>query len=229
MVDFSSNVSALRRIAVSQNTAANNVANINTPGFKEKQAVSGTESVSITTNQAQGGIAIKGNSIDVAVNGNGYLQVTTAEGPAFTRAGVITTNSSGLLADMNGYAFEPEIAVPAGTNAITIQGDGTVSADVNGTIQSLGQLNLTTFPAPGELTSVGNNLLQESINSGSGVSNAPGTGGAGHFAFGGLELSNVDPGNNFVTMIINAHSFAYNINALKVQEEMVQTTLSIKG
>ena len=229
MVDFSSNVSALRRIAVSQSTVANNVANIDTPGFKEKQAVLGTESVSITTNQAQGGIAIKGNSIDVAVNGNGYLQVSTPQGAAFTRAGVVTTNSSGLLADMNGYPFEPQISVPSGTNAITILGDGTVTADVNGTAQTLGQLYLSTFPAPGELTSIGNNLLQESINSGSGVTNTPGTGGTGYFAFGGLELSNVDPGNNFVTMIINAQSFVYNINALKVQEEMVQATLSIKG
>jgi len=229
MVDFSPNVSALRRIAVSQNTAANNVANIDTPGFKEKQAVSGTESVSITTNQAQGGIAIKGNSVDVAVNGNGFLQVSTPQGPAFTRAGVVTTNSDGLLADMNGFAFEPQITVPSGTNAITIQGNGTVTADVNGTATTLGQLNLTTFPAPGELTSVGNNLLQESIGSGTGVSNTPGTGGAGYFAFGGLELSNVDAGSNFVTMIINAHSFAYNINAIKVQEEMLQTTLSIKA
>lgn len=189
----------------------------------------GTQSATVTVNQSQGGLIVTNNLLDFAIEGNGYIAVSTAEGTAYSRSGTLSIDKNGIITDNNGNPLQPSVSVPASTSSISIQGDGVINADVNGTITPIGQLSITTFPNPDGLKSVGDNLLQESIASGAALTNTPGSGGAGDLVLGGLERSNVNLSDNIVTMIINQHTFAYNAKAISIQAEMDRVTLSIKG
>ena len=229
MMNFNASIGALLRLGRSQNVTANNMANVATPGFKESRTNFSDTGVSIGANTSQGGIAVQGKALDVAVNGTGYLVVSTPQGPAYTRSGVMTANAGGLLSDAGGHPFAPPVSVPANARAVSVGSNGTVTADVGGQSQSLGQLQLASFAAPGQLRNIGGNLLQASAGSGPAVTNAPGAGGTGSLAMGALEMSNTDVSRNMVTMILDANAFAYNVKAIKVQEQMSQSMLDIKA
>jgi len=229
MINFSSSVNALRNIGISQRVTSNNVANIETAGFKESRTVQGTQSATVTVNQNQGGLIVTNNLLDFAINGNGYIAVSSPEGAAYSRSGALSIDKNGVITDNNGNPLEPPVSVPTGASSISIQADGVINADVNGNVTSIGQLSITTFPNPGGLKQTGDNLLQESLASGSPLTNTPETGGAGSLVMGGIERSNASLSDNIVTMIINQNTFAYNVKAITVQEEMDRVTLSIKG
>ena len=229
MVDFNPNLNALRNIGTSQRVAANNVANAESTGFKESRTVLGTQSATVTTNAQQGGLVVTNNLLDYAIEGDGYIAFNTPTGTAYSRSGTLSIDKNGNLADANGNSLEPPVTVPAGANSIAIASDGTITADVNGTATTIGQLNIVTFPNPGGLSQSGEGLLRESAASGAPLINGPGLGGAGQLVMGGLESSNTNLGDNFVTMIINQSSFAYNIKAISIQQDMDRTLLSIKG
>jgi len=228
-MNFSASIGALLRIGRSQAVTANNVANVETPGFKESITTDSNSGVAITANMAQGGIAVQGNAMDMAINGAGYLVVGTPQGRAYTRSGVMTANPGGTLSDINGHSFQPQISIPAGARAVSVHSDGTVTADVGGATQSLGRLQLASFADPGQLRAIGGSLMQETGASGPAVLNAPGSGDAGSLQMGALEMSNTDLSRNMVTMILDSSAFAYNVKAIKVQEQMSQVALDIKA
>ena len=229
MVDFSSSVNALRNIGISQRVTANNIANVESAGFKESRTVQGTQSATVAVNRNQGGLIVTNNRLDFAINGNGYIAVSSPEGTAYSRSGTLSIDKNGVITDSNGNPLEPQISVPTGPSSISIQADGTINADVNGNATSIGQLSITTFPNPGGLRQTGDNLLQENLASGQPLTNAPDTGGAGSLVMGGIERSNASLSDNIVTMIINQNTFSYNAKAITVQEDMDRVTLSIKG
>jgi len=229
MIGFNSSVNALRNIGISQRVAANNVANVGTSGFKESKTVQGTQSATVAVNQQQGGLVITNNALDFAINGNGYIAVSTPEGTAYSRSGTLSIDKHGFLADSHGNPIDPPITVPAGASSISIQSDGVINADVNGKTASIGQLSITTFPNQGGLRQIGDNLLQESLASGQPLTNVPDAGGAGRLVMGGVERSNVNLADNFVTMIINQNTFAYDAKAIAVGNEMDRVLLSIKA
>lgn len=229
MINFNSSVNALRNIGTSERVAANNVANVGTSGFKESKTVQGTQSASVVVNQQQGGLIITNNALDFSINGNGYIAVSTPEGAAYSRSGTLNIDKNGSLSDSNGNPIEPPISVPKGASSISIQADGVIKADVNGSVASIGQLSITTFPNSGGLRQVGDNLLQESLASGQPSTHVPDAGGAGSLVMGGVERSNVSLSDNFVTMVINQNTFAYNAKAIAIESEMDRVMLSIKG
>ncbi len=229
MINFNSSVNALRNIGTSQRVAANNVANIRTSGFKESKTLQGTQTATVVVNQQQGGLTITTNALDFAINGKGFIAVSTPEGTAYSRSGTLNIDKNGSLSDSNGNPVEPPVSVPKGASSISIQADGSISADVNGNVTPIGQFSITTFPNVGGLKQVGNSLLQESLASGQPVTNVPDTSGAGSLVMGGVERSNVSLADNFVTMIINQNMFAYNAKAIAVAGEMDKALLSIKA
>jgi len=229
MVNFSSSVNALRHIGIAQRVTANNVANVESTGFKGSRTVQGTQSATVNVNQNQGGLIVTNNLLDFAITGNGYIAVSSPEGTAYSRSGTLSINKNGVITDNNGNPLEPPVSVPTGTSSISIQANGTINADVNGNATPIGQLSITTFPNPGGLKQTGDNLLRESLASGQPLTNTPGTGGAGNLVLGGIERSNVSLSDNIVTIIINRNTFAYNAKAITVQEDMDRVTLSIKG
>ncbi len=141
---------------------ANNLANVDTAGFKTIRPIfqdllyqnatqpggftsqdtnypsglqTGTGANVIATEPiiTQGGLQQTGNALDLAINGNGYFQVLTPSGTvAYTRDGSFELNAEGQVVTANGYPIQPPITVPAGAQSITIGTDGTVSVQLQG-------------------------------------------------------------------------------------------------
>jgi flagellar basal-body rod protein FlgG len=141
-------------------TIANNLANVNTTGFKRTRAEFqdllsetivqaqpagqlggcqpaplqvglGVRAGSTTRSMAQGDMVSTQNQYDLAIEGNGYFRIQRSNGDiAFTRAGNFRVDDTGRLVTQRGELLEPGITVPPDTVAVTVQSDGTVLAKV---------------------------------------------------------------------------------------------------
>lgn len=143
---------------------ANNLANVNTTGFKRGRAVfedllyqtvqqpggqssqntqlpsgsmigTGVRLVATQKMHAVGNISQTNNPLDVAVSGKGFFQVLMPDGTtAYTRDGAFQVDSQGKLVTSKGYVVQPQITIPAQTKNVTIGNDGTVSALIAGQV-----------------------------------------------------------------------------------------------
>ncbi|MEY6431892.1 flagellar basal-body rod protein FlgG [Thioalkalicoccus limnaeus] len=141
---------------------SNNLANVNTTGFKRGQAMfqdllyqtvrqpggletedtelpsgltlgTGVRTVATAKLFTQGNIVHTGNDLDVAINGRGFIQVLSPDGTVvYTRDGSLQRNSEGQLVTASGMLIEPAVTLPEATLTVTIGSDGTVSAQVAG-------------------------------------------------------------------------------------------------
>ena len=122
------------------------------------------------------------NELDIAIEGNGFLQVTLPSGEkAYTRVGRLKSDAEGRIVTTDGYPIEPNITIPARTLNISIEADGTVSAQIQGQTapQQIGTLELAIFPNPAGLKAMGKNLFMETDASGTATTGAPGQNGMG--------------------------------------------------
>lgn len=143
----------------------NNLANVNTTGFKKSRAVFedlmyqtirqpgsqsannsqiptglmvGTGSAPVATDRihSDGNMQNTEGSLDVAINGKGFFRVTLPDGSTgYTRDGSFKLNSEGQLVTSNGYLLDPPITVPAGSNKLVISADGRVQVTAQGAIE----------------------------------------------------------------------------------------------
>lgn len=233
---ISSALSALRAFSRKITNTANNIANINTTGFK-KRVVSFQESgsfkgVQIASNQpvhTQGSLIPTNNPLNIAINGRGFLRVGLPNGgTGYSRDGSLKKDSTGRLVTLNGNPIQPEISIPGDATGVSISGSGQVSAIINGQSQVIGQIELSFFQNPGGLVSLGNNLFSASNASGPAVNGIPGTGGLGTILQGSIESSNVDIVEESVNLITASAGYKANIKAIKAQNELLGTILDIK-
>jgi len=210
---------------------SNNLANVNTTGFKRDRAAfetlayqtitapgaaSSTESKYATGLNLGTGVRIQGtarintqgamqttnNSLDMALDGEGFFQVQMPGGTlGYTRAGNFSRSAEGLLVTSEGYQVMPGITVPEGATQITIGTDGTVSATIQGQTApaEIGQIQIATFPNPAGLQSKGDNYLTETAASGAVNMGVAGLEGRGQIRQGMLEGSNVNVVGNWST------------------------------
>jgi flagellar basal-body rod protein FlgG len=141
---------------------SNNLANVNTTGYKKGRAVfedllyqnvrqvggstsqdtlaptglslgTGVRVVATEKNYSQGNMQTTGNALDVAVNGRGFFQVLLPDGTlGYTRAGNFQTNAQGELVTSSGYRVQPGITIPDGAQSVTIGKDGVVTVQLAG-------------------------------------------------------------------------------------------------
>jgi flagellar basal-body rod protein FlgG len=137
---------------------SNNLANVNTTGYKEDRAVfedllyqnqaqvgadtsqttqspsglsigTGVQVVSTEKEYGQGSLTQTGNPLDVAIQGQGFFQIQMPDGTlAYTRDGTFQTNAQGQLVNSSGYVVQPGITIPQSAQSVTIGTDGTVTA-----------------------------------------------------------------------------------------------------
>ncbi|KZC18155.1 flagellar basal-body rod protein FlgG [Rhodanobacter sp. FW510-R12] len=173
----------------------------------------------------QGNIEQTGNSLDVAIQGRGFLQVTMPDGSiAYTRDGSLHMDQNGQIVTANGYAVDPAISVPANAQSITIGSDGTVSVSVPGqaATQQIGTVQLADFINPAGLQPNGDNLYLETASSGSPQIGQPGLNGLGTLAQGALESSNVNVVEQMVNMIETQRTYEMNSKAVSAADSMLQ-------
>jgi len=141
---------------------SNNLANVNTTGFKQGRAVfedllyqnvrqsggqtsqntvlpsglnlgTGVRIVATEKLFTQGSMLQTGNALDVAVKGRGFFQILLPDGNlAYTRDGTFQRSSQGELVTASGYTVQPSITIPDGAQSITIGTDGVVSVQLSG-------------------------------------------------------------------------------------------------
>jgi len=233
---------------------SNNLANTSTNGFKRSRAVfedllyqtqrqpgantsqstqvpsglqvgTGVKPVATVKNFTQGNLQQTGNSMDVAINGNGFFPVELPDGTqAYTRDGSIQVNSEGVMVTSNGYPILGPVTVPAQAQGITIAADGTVTAKIAGQTapQTLGQLQLATFVNPTGLSSEGQNLYKETAASGTPTLGTPGQNGSGVLSQGYVETSNVNVVEELVGLIQSQRAYEINSKAISTSDQMLQ-------
>jgi flagellar basal-body rod protein FlgG len=231
---------------------ANNLANVNTTGFKRDRAAFETLSYqAITTPGApsseankyavglsvgsgvqlsgtaridtQGTFETTGNALDMAIEGAGYFQVLMPDGrTGYTRAGDFSLSADGKLVTGAGLPVQPEIQVPDGAQAITVAADGTVSATVSGQTSELGKIETARFANAAGLQAIGDNLLVETAASGPAQVGAPGLEGRGTLRGGSLEASNVNVVEELVDMIETQRAYEVNSKMISATDEMLK-------
>jgi len=233
---MSAALSGLRSYINQTRVTSNNLANLNTPGFKGSGAVqsslpggAGSATTGVQSNQAQGAVIYSGQPFDMAIGGQGFFKVTTPGGAtAYTRAGGFRPDKNGRLADANGNTLQPPIQIPANATSVSIGRDGSVTALVNGQSQNIGQVKLYKFNNPGGLQSGGSNIYNETSSSGQAVQGTPGDGGFGEIYPSSLEQSNVDVGRQMVSLIQSQYGFSAQIKTIQTADEMLGAVLDIK-
>lgn len=233
---ISSALSGLKAFSNKISNSANNIANLNSSGFKKRvttfQDGGNLRGVQTASNQAvhtQGPLIPTNNPLNIALGGNGFFRVGLPNGgTAYTRDGSFKKDSTGRLVTSNGNPLQPEITIPGNAKGVSISGLGTVSASVNGQSQVLGQIELSTFQNPGGLVSLGSNLFGASNASGQPVAGAPGTGGFGSLIQGSIESSNVDIVEESVNLITASIGYKANLKTIKAKNELIGSLLDIK-
>ncbi len=208
---------------------ADNIANLNTPGYKRAEAsivsgVSQIPEVFLRRDMSQGAIAPTGNPNDVAINGNGFFEVSLpGGGVAFTRDGSFATSPIGSVVDGNGNpVIGPLQTNPAG-GPVMIASDGTVSQTVNGTTQVLGMIVLANFANPGGLSPASGNLFTET-----GASGQPAIGNGGATLIqGAIETPNVDLASEFVRMMTAKAVYEASARVITTADNMEKRLLQI--
>jgi flagellar basal-body rod protein FlgG len=171
------------------------------------------------------------NPLDLAIQGKGFFQILLPNGQtAYTRAGSFQLDKNGNIVDANGNLLQPQIAIPAQSQSITIASDGTVSYTQPGqtTSQTGGQIQLANFTNPGGLNSIGSNLFEPTDASGDPiVGNPGGSDGVGTLQQGYVESSNVSIVEEFINMITSQRAYESASKVVKAADEMYQDVNNI--
>jgi flagellar basal-body rod protein FlgG len=239
---------------------SNNIANMNTTGFKasraefqdliyETRSLPGGESASGVNTpggiQIGSGVSIvstpslftagtleqTGNSLDVAIEGRGFIAVTLPDGSTgYTRAGSLAIDATGKLVTQSGFPVSPAITLNTAAADRKIGSDGIITSRIPpaSTTTSEGQITLYNFPNEAGLQSVGKNIYQETSASGTATSGTPGTNGLGTLQQGFLESSNVNIAEELIRMIMAQRAYELNGKVIQTSDQMLNSTTQMR-
>ncbi len=253
-----SGASGMNSMQLNLDVVANNLANVNTTGFKRSRAdfedllyqivrMPGTEradGTQVPTGMeigmgskpaavekifTQGDYENTGNELDWAIEGKGFFKVVSNGEELYTRAGAFKLDRDGFIVTSEGDRLQPEFSVPQGTVKIDIDPYGLlVASDKDGNALAQVQLTIYNFPNPAGLSSIGRNLYRPTQASGDPIEGNPGTEDFGTIAQGFLEQSNVDVVKEMVTMITTQRAYEFNSKAVQTADDMLQVASNLK-
>lgn len=260
-----SGISGLRNFQTKLDVIGNNISNVNTYGFKKgrtifkdtfsqtvagatgpgdarggvnaRQIGLGSQIAAIDTMHGGGSTQFTGNTLDLAIEGDGFFQVKDGDSGSdelfYTRAGNFYLDSEGDLVDIDGRYVQivggGKINIPKEASSMSIGADGTVSfVDDTGTLDSTQKIEIAIFSNPGGLEKVGGNLYRESQNSGVPGVGSPQDQGYGQLVSGTLEMSNVDLAEEFTEMIVAQRGFQANTRIITTSDEILQELVNLK-
>ena len=201
---------------------SNNIANVNTMGFKQSRAEFqdlmydtlnytagqtsettlnptgidvglGVRVSGVQKNFLQGDLQTTANPLDVAIEGNGFFRITLPDGETgYTRNGAFKLDNEGAIVNGNGYRLDPEIVIPDNVTDVTIAKDGTVTATDPATDDTV---NLGQITIVDFINPAGLTATGESLYRESEASGAPIEGNPGDAQFGGLRQGMVELSN----------------------------------
>ena len=219
---------------------SNNIANMNTTGFKRARADVvpagvdiglGVKTAAIARIHTQGSLINTENRLDLALDGRGYFIVELPDGEqAYTRAGSFQLSPEGMIVTVDGYEIQPGIAIPQNTVDIQINQNGEVMAYVENQMEPdvVGQLNIATFVNDAGLEAIGNNLYRETPASGPPEEGVPGDMGFGLVRQGWVEASNVNVVQEITSLISAQRAYEMNSKALETADQMAGTVSNLR-
>lgn len=188
------------------------------------QAGAGVGIASVAKMFDAGQLIKSGIPSDVAIQGDGFLEVTLPDGSrAFTRGGSLKINADNMLATQSGYALKPGITVPAHATNLNIDSSGRVTVNVpnRSTPAVLGQLEMVRFTNPGGLNAQGDNLYRATEGSGEPIAGRPGQDGIGTLASGFVEGSNVKMVDEMVNLMAAQRAYEANVKVVQASDEIL--------
>jgi len=240
---------------------SNNIANVNTNGFKQDRAEFqdlmyetlnytagqtsqttrnptgidtglGVRISGIQKNFSEGDLKLTSNTLDIAIEGEGFFQITLPSGEtAYTRNGAFKLNEEGTIVNASGYELSPQIVIPDDVTDLTIGTDGTVTAldPTDGQTTDLGQIEIADFINPAGLIPLGDSLFMESEASGDVQTGNPTDQQFGSLRQGMIELSNVALVNEMVDLITAQRAYEANSKSITTTDSMLDTVNRLKS
>lgn len=242
-------------------TISNNLANMSTTGYNARRAefsdlhyqqisrpgtVNATDGTVLPTGVqlglgvrpaavsillAQGSLSATNGDLDIAIDGQGYLEVSLPSGQAaYTRDGALKRSAEGLIVTSDGFAVAPEIVIPSDARSISINGAGEVYAyfSENAQAQLLGQITLAGFTNAKGLEAIGSNMFLETEASGPAIVTTPGLDGLGTLRQGYLEDSSVDPVREVTELIEAQRGYELNAKVISAADQMLGATTQVR-
>lgn len=265
IVALHSAASGMKALDQKLDVTANNLANVNTTGFKKSRV--NFEDLLYDTKREPGipnaedeptpygiqiglGVQTSGTQLDFTpgpidptdkeldwrINGPGFFQVRSIFNGtpivAYTRAGNFIQNPDGtiVLGNSLGTPLEPPITLPADTTQVAVSASGEVRVRQTGseTLNTVGQIQLARFVNPEGLLQIGNTLYAETDASGPPFVGDPQTDGMGAVYQGQLELSNVEPVRELVSLITTQRSFELNSQSIQAADQALQVVTNLR-
>lgn len=236
---------------------ANNLANVNTTGFKRNhiefadliydvskvpgattadgqnapiglQIGNGVRAVGTTTVFTIGAPVEDGVATHMAIEGDGFFKITLPNGSdGYTRDGSFSLSSDGQFVNSQGRLLDPNITIPSTAERISISKTGEVSYLDNGTNNTAGTIQLVRFSNPSGLRQLGGNTYALTEASGSEIAGTPGDQGFGTILQSALEGSNVEVVSEMVSLITAQRAYEINSRAIRAGDEMLSNTAQI--
>mgnify|MGYP000874247643 FL=1 len=239
-------------------TIAHNMSNVNTTGFKKQrvefqdllyqtirrpavgaeitepvglQVGLGVKPVAINTLFSQGNPQQTSNPLDVAINGEGFFKVEVPgyDEPLYTRDGSFKLDGEVQIVTADGYLVQGLDPLDEGAYDITVDSDGLVTYKLpDGTEGEAGQIELAKFVNPAGLQKLGQNLYQETANSGEAVDWDPESDNTTSLEAGYLEMSNIQVVEEMVNLISAQRAYETNSKVIQSSDEMLQTANNLR-
>ncbi|MEM9317775.1 MAG: flagellar basal-body rod protein FlgG [Pseudomonadota bacterium] len=191
----------------------------------------GVRPSSVAVNFQQGTVMGTGGTLDLAIEGAGFIEVTLPSGQAaYTRDGALKRTGDGLIVTSDGYEVTPGITIPDDARSIEINNDGEVYAFFRDQVQPtlLGQFTLSNFSNPRGLEAIGSNLFLETAASGQALVANPGQDGLGTLRQGFVEESSVDAVAEITDLIEAQRGYELNAKVITAADQMLGATTQIR-
>lgn len=191
----------------------------------------GVRATSVTVMLQQGSLAATGGDLDLAIEGEGYLEVAMPNGTsAYTRDGGLKRSADGLIVTSDGFAVQPQITIPDDATSISINTEGEVYAYFSDSAEAeiLGQINVVGFTNPKGLEALGSNLFAETAASGAPAVSTAGQDGLGLLRQGYLEDSSVDAVQEVTDLIEAQRGYELNSKVISAADQMLGSMVQIR-
>lgn len=239
-------------------TISNNLANVNTPGFKKGKVSfedlvyrdlngvaasldsgaaqrmwqgSGVGVASVVKSFIAGALKQTNDPMDLAIQGDGFLEVVALDGaPAYSRGGALTIDKDGFLATASGYALKPSIHIGNDAQEVSIKSDGRVfvRGRDQGEASEVGRIELVRFADTSGLVPLGRNLYKSSERSGDAIVARAGEDGAGILAQGFIEGSNVNLVEEMVDLVVAQRAYETSVKVIQASDEMLAMSNNLR-
>lgn len=232
---------------------SNNVANMQTVGFKRSQvnfhnlvktggagtdpaalataAGAGVELGAASLDFSSGDVRSTNGTFDIAIQGKGFFEVTLGSGETvFTRIGSFHVNKDGELTLPDGQVLAGDVRIPPDAETVQIQSDGVVKAKIaqTGEVVDAGTIRLASFAQPEHLEQVGSGFYRKTELAGDVQYSEPGQENTGLLLQGHLEISNVNMVSEMTDLMLAQRAYQLNARILQTSDQILETINNIR-